>query len=184
MRNIRRFLRIVTLAILVFPAGTFVLPAQANDVTLYGGVQNPGSINLGTAVEQGVQFAFKPGNFGVFGIRSSRGAVLGNEHTLAFASNFLDTRSKALFLNTNVIVHAPLGAARPYITGGLGAMHTFGDGLGDLGTKFALNYGGGLKLSVAGPVGGRLDVRGYTIPGVHNQTLNVLEVSLGVVFSY
>jgi hypothetical protein len=177
MRKIRRFL-------VLFALTVFVLPAEASDVTLFGGVQQPSNITLGTAVEQGVNFALNPANFGVFGIRSSQGTVLGGEHTFAYAPNFLDSQSKAILLNSNIIVHAPLVAVRPYLTGGLGAVHSFGDGPGDVGTRFAVNYGGGLKLSILGPLGGRIDVRGYTIPNVHSQTLNVLEVSLGVVFTY
>ena len=63
----------------------------------------------------------------------------------------------------------------------------------DIGSKFAFNYGGGVK-AMAGPVGVRFDIRGYAIPSVHtnatitgptiqSQTLNVIEVSLGVVFA-
>jgi hypothetical protein len=135
-------------------------------------------------VQEGVSFAINPANFGVFGIRGSQGTVVGGERTLAYAPNFLDSRSKAIIYNSNLIVHVPLVRVRPYVTAGLGTVHTFGDGPGDVGTKFAVNYGGGLKLLAFGPVGGRLDVRGYTIPGVRSQTLNVLEVSLGVLFSF
>jgi hypothetical protein len=177
MRNTRRFLVLVALIVIV-------PPVEASDVTLFGGVQQPGDITLSTAVEEGVNFVRKPANFGVFGIRSSQGTLIGGEHTFAFAPNFLDSDSKALFINSNVIAHAPLPTVRPYLTGGLGAVHSFGDGPGDIGTKFAVNYGGGLKIFLLGAAGVRLDVRGYTIPGVRSETLNVFEVSLGVVFSY
>jgi hypothetical protein len=175
MRNIRRIL-------LAFILCAVAIPAHANDLTLFGGFQKPGDITLDTAVQEGIDFALKPRDFGVFGIRSSRGDVVGSEHTFAYAPNFLESRAKALVINTNILIQAPLYVIRPYATAGLGAIHTFGDGPGDVGTKFAVNYGGGIKL--AGRAGVRLDVRGYTVPGVHSQTLNVLEVSLGVVFTY
>ena len=54
----------------------------------------------------------------------------------------------------------------------------------NIGTKFALNYGGGVKLMPAGPVGLRGDVRGYTLTGVQGHKLNAVEVSLGVVFRF
>jgi len=59
--------------------------------------------------------------------------------------------------------------------------------------KFALNYGGGVKIFPAGPVGVALTLRGYTLPGVKfnnpclhhdanrsdgNQTLNFFEAGL------
>jgi hypothetical protein len=72
--------------------------------------------------------------------------------------------------------------------------------LGKIGTKFAVNYGGGIKILPAGPVGVRFDIRGYTVPSVHfnlptlavptttvqstTQTLNLLEVGAGVVFNF
>ena len=45
------------------------------------------------------------------------------------------------------------------------------------------NNGGGLKV-MGGSVGVRADVRGYTVPSVADQTLNIVEVSLGVVFGF
>ena len=58
----------------------------------------------------------------------------------------------------------------------------------DIGNKFALNYGGGVKVFPSGPIGGRIDLRGYTIPKIEdprrNQTLNIVELSVGLVFSF
>jgi hypothetical protein len=89
----------------------------------------------------------------------------------------------------------------------MGTFFTFGTddsgrpAFGKFGTKFALNYGGGVKVLPAGPVGLRFDVRGYLIPSVRfnisnptitdplatiksqSQTLNMLEIGMGIVFS-
>jgi hypothetical protein len=71
-----------------------------------------------------------------------------------------------------------------------------------MGAKFALNYGGGVKVFPAGPVGIRFDIRGYMIPSAkfnvaginpsdplgtiksQSQTLNILEAGFGVVFAF
>jgi hypothetical protein len=127
---------------------------------------------------------FDPKNFGVFGFRYSHGTVFGSEHTLAYAPNFVESETKAIIYNSNLIVHIPLPKVRPYGTAGLGSIFSWGSSLVDIGKKFAVNYGGGLKLTPAGPVGGRIDIRGYTIPKIQGQTLNVLEVSVGVLFSF
>jgi opacity protein-like surface antigen len=89
-------------------------------------------------------------------------------------------------------VQAPLPKVRPYGTVGLGLIHTStsGNGVGDIGTKFALNYGGGVKILPAGPVGIRFDLRGYAVPSTEfkvfsneSKRLDILEVSVGVIFS-
>jgi hypothetical protein len=90
----------------------------------------------------------------------------------------------------------------------MGSVFTFGTddsgrpSFGKIGTKFALNYGGGLKVLPSGPVGIRFDIRGYTIPSAkfnvavptitdplatvktESETLNMLEIGLGVIFSF
>jgi hypothetical protein len=43
------------------------------------------------------------------------------------------------------------------------------------------NYGGGVKILPAATLGARIDIRGYTVPSVQSQTLNIIEVSVGVV---
>ncbi len=75
--------------------------------------------------------------------------------------------------------------------------------IGDIGNKFAINYGGGVKVFPAGPVGVRFDIRGYTLPSVkftlpltsvppgigavvqtQSQSVNFIEFGLGVVFKF
>ena len=167
---------------------TFVLisaPAYASDLTFFGGLQHQGKLTLKSAGSAATSFGFIPKNFGVIGMRIGLGnSILGHEHTIAYSANFIDSNSKALLLNSNLILQAPLIIAKPYLTAGAGMIHTTGSGLSNIGTKFALNYGGGIKTKILGPIGGRFDVRGYAIPGIQSQTLNVLEVSLGVVFSF
>jgi hypothetical protein len=127
-------------------------------------------------------------NFGVFGVRFGHGEVFGGEHTIAYSPNFIDAETKAFIYNSNVMLQAPLPVVKPYGTVGLGLIGTSGESLG-FGTKFAINYGGGFKFMPAGPVGMRLDVRGYTVPSAEfkvfsteSQQVNFLEVSVGVVF--
>ena len=93
-----------------------------------------------------------------------------------------------MIYHSNFIAQAPLPKLRPYGTAGLGGFFTSGDGITDLGNKFAFNYGGGLKVFPSGPVGGRIDFRGYRIRNIkdprEDQAMNVFEVSVGVVFSF
>ena len=169
---------------LVFLCILTAVPAFGNDVTLFGGVQREGRLTLQQAVQSGRSFTFDPKTFGVFGLRVSHGNVFGGEHTLAYSPNFIESNTKAVIYNSNLLIQAPLPKVKPYGTFGLGSIFTYGDSLFDIGNKFAINYGGGLKVLPKGPVGVRFDVRGYTVPSVQDQTLNVLEVSVGVLFSF
>ena len=166
-------------------------PARASDITVFGGVQRQGKLTLRSAPSTTVNLlrTINSTNFGVFGVRFAQGHIFGSEHTLAFAPNFIDADTKAIIYNSNFMVQAPLPVVRPYGTVGLGLIGTSGDGLGVFGTKFAINYGGGVKFVPAGPVGMQVDVRGYSVPSTEfkvfsaeSQTVNFLEVSVGVVF--
>jgi opacity protein-like surface antigen len=127
--------------------------------------------------------------------------MFGGEHTFAYAPNFIDSRLKALITNSDLLIQVPLPKVKPYATAGVGAIFTFTDSpstLSDIGTKFAVNYGGGVKVLPAGHVGLRFDIRGYSVPSVkfnlssltqgtvttRSQTLNILEVGAGVLFSF
>jgi hypothetical protein len=162
----------------------FSTTLSAADFTLFGGALVPGKINLRDSASGIANQLRNPINVGVFGFRAGHGGVWGGEHTLAYAPNFLDSNSKALIYNSNIRITAPTPVVRPYATAGLGWVLTSGEGITDIGNKFAVNYGGGLKVSFGGPIGGRVDVRGYTIPSVQDQNLNLLEVSLGVFFGF
>ena len=162
----------------------FAVPTHASDVTLFGGVQHQGKLTLNSGVQQASSITFDPRNFGVFGVRFGHGNVFGGEHTIAYTPNFIDSRTKAIIYNSNVLIQAPVPKVKPYATFGLGSIFTAGDSITDIGNKFAMNYGAGLKILPAGGAGVRFDVRGYTVPSVQDQTLNIIEVSVGVVFSF
>jgi len=197
MKSFRCFLLIVC----IFAA----LPAfAAGDFTIFGAAQHQGKLTLQSAQATATTFSnFNPGTFGTFGIRFSHGNVIGGEHTLAYAPNFLSADSKAIIYNSDILIQAPLPKVRPYVTAGLGTVFSWGSengiaALGNIGTKFAVNYGGGIKVFPAGPVGIRFDIRGYVIPGAtfnipiasgftvksQSQNLNLLEAGVGVVFKF
>jgi len=186
------------------------IPAYAdNDLTLFGAAQHEGKLNVQSAATAAATTrSFDPATFGTFGLRFGHAKVFGSEHTIAYAPNFLEADTKAVFWNSNLLVQAPLPKVKPYVTAGIGSIFSWGEdsagrpSFAKIGTKFALNYGGGVKVLPAGPVGLRFDIRGYAIPGSkfnipfptpidplatiqsQSQTLNVLEVGFGVIFSF
>ena len=203
MKNFRCFL--LFLCILA------AIPAYADgDLTIFGALQHQGSLTLNSATTTATTTSnFDPRSFGVFGVRFSHGKVVGGEHTLGYVPNFLSTGKKAFIYNSDFMVQAPLPKIRPYGVAGLGTIITWGSPSSnqpDLssGAKFAINYGGGVKVFPAGPVGVRFDIRGYLLPSAsfspsilnagsqsilttiksQTQTLSVLEVGLGVVFKF
>jgi opacity protein-like surface antigen len=200
MKCFRCFLRILC----IFAA----VPAfAASDVTIFGAAQHQGKLTLQSAETTASNFStnFNPGTFGTFGIRFSHGNVIGGEHTIAYAPNFLSADSKAIIYNSDILLQAPLPKVRPYVTAGLGTVFSWGTengvpALGNIGTRFAINYGGGIKIFPAGPVGVRFDIRGYSIPSAtfniplianplvtvksQSQNLNLLEAGIGVVFKF
>ena len=74
-------------------------------------------------------------NAGLFGLRFGGGKVWGHEQTIAYAPNFLESSSKAIFLNSNLVIQAPLPVFKPYATAGLGSIFSWGSGVGDIGSK-------------------------------------------------
>jgi opacity protein-like surface antigen len=202
MKNLGCFLTIVC----IFA----VVPAYAQgDVTIFGATQHEGKLNVETATSTATSIrSFDPATFGTIGIRFGHGRVFGGEHTFAYSPNFIEANTKAVFWNSNILAQVPVPKVKPYATAGVGTFFTFGTddsgrpAFGKIGTKFALNYGGGVKVLPAGPVGIRFDIRGYLIPDVkfnipvptptnptatvksESQTLNMLEAGLGIVFSF
>src|SRR5256885_298597 len=183
------------------------VPAHADsDFTLFGAAQHRGKLTLQSATQTATTTGnFDPTTFGVFGIRYSHGKVIGGEHTLAYAPNFISSNSKAFIYNSDLLLQAPLPKIRPYGIVGLGTIFTWSKdqsgrpALGDIGSKFAINYGGGVKILPAGPVGVRFDIRGYTLPSVSfnirdsitqqtikttNQSVSFFEFGFGVVFKF
>ena len=200
MKNLRCFL--------VFTFIVAAIPAHADsDVTLFGAAQHQGKLTLQSASQTASTTSnFNPKTFGTFGIRFGHGKVFGGEHTIAYAPNFLEANTKAIIYNSDVLIQAPLPKAKPYVTAGMGSIFSFGTddsgrpSIGKIGSKFAINYGGGVKVLPAGPVGLRFDIRGYLIPSVkfnlpsitnpaqtvqtQSQTLNMLEAGFGIIFAF
>jgi len=194
MRKLEGVLIRGTLAALMVVAAGLPLQAADFDLSVFGGVQRQGKLTLQSAPSTTVNLirTINATNFGVFGVRFGHGGVFGGEHTLAFAPNFIAADTRAFFYNSNIRIQAPLPVVRPYGTIGLGLIGTSseGDRVGDIGTKFAINYGGGFKFMPAGPVGMRVDVRGYAVPSTEfrvftskSQRVDFVEVSVGVVFA-
>jgi hypothetical protein len=199
MKNLRCFL-VLTCVLAAVPA------YAGSDLTLFGAVQRQGKLNVQSASATALSISnFTPGDFGTFGLRFSQGKVFGSEHTLAYAPHFIDGNTKAIIYNSDIMLQAPLPKVKPYLTAGLGSIFTWGTdssgqpSFGKIGTKLAINYGGGIKVLPAGPVGIRFDIRGYTLPSVtfnlpsllgsgtvqsQSQTLNMLEAGVGVVFNF
>jgi len=175
-------------AALVF---SLIVPARAAemDLTAFGGIHQQGKLSL-----QNAQNAIQNINsttFAVIGARFGHGGVIGGEHTLAYSGNFIDADTKAFIYNSNLRIQAKFPVVRPYGTAGLGLIYTSGSGVGVFGTRFAVNYGGGVKILPAGPVGLAFDIRGYSIPSTEfnvfateSQTINFMEASFGVVFKF
>ena len=163
------------------------IPAHAGDLTLFGGFHHPGQVTLGsvgTLPGTGSQIT-DPKDFGVFGVRvNTSGSFIGFENTLAYSPNFVDSDAFAVLQSSNLLIGVPSLRVRPYGTAGIGFVFTGGEGPASFGNKFAFNYGGGVKVTLVGPLGLRGDVRGYTIPDVEGQTLNVFESSVGLLIGF
>lgn len=160
---------------------------RAADLSVFVGGVIPGSVEY-----QGVDTSLD--NSPVYGFRFSSDFVphFGMEHTLAFSSDYLFPKgiaavheAKGVLYNSNLMVNFPIRVNRaiPYITAGIGFIHQYGSANLPVGTRFAANYGGGLKFPrLAGPVGLRFDVRGYRVGSISNK-LNLFEISSGVMLS-
>jgi hypothetical protein len=173
---------------LLFLLTLTAVPVCAADFTIYGGMQHPGRLTLRSVVDSSTTIPLDPRNFGTFGIRLGQGRIFGSEHTLAYSPNFISSDNNAIIYNSNLLIQAPLGVVRPYVTAGLGTVYIRGETTSALeeitGAKFAINYGGGIKFTLAGPLGAQFDARGYSLRSVQSETMNVLEVSVGVLFSF
>ena len=165
----------------------FASAAHAQEASVFIGGLFPGK-----ATVQNVRQALEHGP--LYGVRLSAGfaAFLKLEGTLAFSNQFLlpqdasaATSAKGFVLNGNLLAQVPVGKVIPYATAGLGFIHQYGTGSLPIGTKFAINYGGGLKLpKLFGPLGLRFDARGYTATGVFSHSVNLFEVSGGVMIGF
>ncbi len=163
------------------------LQAVGADITGFVGGIKPGSLSL-----QGLQTALDSSP--VYGFRFSLNffPFLAHEHTLGFSSGYLVpsslsafTHSKGFVYNSNLVLQVKAGRIVPFATAGIGLIHQYGAPSLSVGTKFAVNYGGGLKFpKLFGPFGLRFDVRGYTATGLVSGNLNMLEATGGVLLSF
>jgi hypothetical protein len=167
--------------------------AYAADATFYFGFQKPGSLTLKQVPEiisQSVQLSTNWG--GVIGARLSTSGVVGYEQSLGVSPNFLDSNATAFNTQSNLMVNIPIHKFVPYGTVGLGFITTWGESQKSFGTRFTMNYGGGVKLTrILGPLGLRFDLRGYTTfsaygnsPIFQNQNVNFLEGTVNVFISF
>ena len=192
------FRKILTATLLLIALSVFAGVAHASDISFFIGAEFPGSIKNGdvkTALDNGP----------VYGVRFGRNFVrhLGLEHTLAFSSDFLFPsergtcadvaedcslsveESKGFIYSSNLMLSFPdMERMVPFLTAGAGLVHQYGDRNLPVGTKLTFNYGGGVKFpNLAGPLGGRVDFRGYRA-GIFSKNVNIFEFSIGLLVSF
>ena len=129
------------------------------------------------------------------GVRFSTGRMIGFEQNIGYSPRFAKPGVKSFQMDSNFLVQAP-GKVVPYATVGIGFIRTWSNDLSldaediaaylfGFGTKFSINYGGGVKVRrLLGPLGFNVDVRGYTVPDVYSGTLNIIQTSLGAVITW
>ena len=191
MSNISRLVSHAVLATLVICIVSVASNAEVIDLTVFGGIQHSEKLTFESAsgATSDLVQNFDPHTFGVFGARIGHGHLLGGEHTVAYAPNFIDSHNDAFIYHSNFRVQPTISFVKPYATAGVGLIHCGGESLLSFGTKFAFNYGGGVTLT-AGPVGVNMDVRGYAVPKVTivgfttQQRLDFVQASAGVVFRF
>jgi hypothetical protein len=181
-RNFQRLVWTIAAAFLM------AAPLQAADFTFYVGGVVPGTVtyqSLKTSLD----------NSPIYGFRLATNFIpyFGLEHTLGFSSDYLFPRSvtdikdaHGIVYNSNIILNFPvkIKSTIPYVTAGAGLIHQYGDADMPVGTKFAFNYGGGLKFpNLAGPLGLRFDMRGYRTAAIFSDSLNMFEITGGVLLS-
>jgi hypothetical protein len=165
-----------------------VVTAHAGDFSIHAGYVNPGDLTIENVTRS-------LDGSGIYGVRfgGTFARIFGIEETLAYSPNFLRTGDfaqsedvKGFVTSTNFVLSLPSGHVVPYATVGVGTITRFGSG-NELrfGTKFAVNYGGGVKLlGLAGPLGLRFDARGYRAVDIFSESLNLFEVSAGLLFTF
>ncbi len=171
--------------LLLFLAGG----AQAADLSLFAGYLNPGSLNLNNVLD-----GLRLRGSSTYGARFEADfhQVIGWENTVAFSPNLtasdifpINSEVRGFLYHSNVVLNLPIGHMVPFATAGMGLLTPYGPGFKPFGTRFAFNYGGGLKLPrLAGILGLRFDVRGYAVPDVNMQTLHMFEASGGLMFTF
>jgi hypothetical protein len=191
----QKFFKLVFLLIAVLSA--FTGTAYSSDFSLFVGAELPGSVkrdDVKTPLDNGPVYGLRFGNDFV--------RQLGTEHTLAISPDFLFPsekwvcipedecppgveKAKGFIYSSNLRLNFPDIDKRmvPFLTAGVGLIHQYGDRNLPVGTMFAFNYGGGVKFpNLAGPLGARVDLRGYRA-GMFSKKLNMAELSVGLMIS-
>ncbi len=193
----RKMLQYMTLALVLAACGSIPAFSQVS-FTIFGGFNNPGELTV-----QNVRSGLEGDAVVGFRFETDFGRVIGFEHTLGFMPDFAaadmfanpDDQEMGFIYNSNLILNVPVKKFVPYVTAGLGLVHSGrifsismpGSSGADnkFGTRFALNYGGGLKFTnLVGPMGVRFDVRGYSLPEVLDESLHMFEITGGLMFSF
>jgi len=187
------FRRIFTSVFLLIAVFTFAGIATASDISIFVGAELPGSVR-----HDGVKTPLDNGP--VYGVRIGNdfSRYFGMEYTLAVSPDYLfptvnkltdeaeRVREARGFLGSgNLVMNFPdVGELFPFLTAGVGLVHQYGDRNLPVGTKFAFNYGGGVKFpNLVGPLGARVDLRGYRA-GMFSKKVDIVELSLGLMISF
>lgn len=184
-----KFLKLFTSAFLFITLfSVFAATAYSSDFSVFIGIELPGSVEHNDekiSLDNGPVYGFR---FGNDLLRN-----LGLEHMLAFSPDFLYpdradyeyVETKGFLYGSNLVLNFQDLDSRfvPFLTAGIGLIHQYGDRDLPVGTKFAFNYGGGVKFpNLAGPLGARIDLRGYRA-GM-SKSINMAELSFGLMLSF
>ncbi len=170
--------------------------AASGQLSLYAGYLNQGGNLSFSTVSNGVTDTLHFRGSALYGARVEFDfhRIIGLEENLGFSPRLFNSGfsfpapsadTRGLLYSTNLVVNIPLGRFVPYATGGVGFLKPWGTGFKPFDARFAGNYGGGLKLErLIGPVGFRFDIRGWSVKNVFSRTLNMLEATGSVTFSW
>ncbi len=180
----------------VFALTTFVLLLCVNEAlaggqfSLYAGYLHPGELNV-DVIGTGLNLR----GTGLYGARIEADflKILGVEENFGFSPRLFDSTLfpsaasdvRGFLYSTNLVVNIPLGRFVPFATGGIGFVKPWGSSLTPFDATFAGNYGGGLKLNkLIGPMGLRVDMRGWRLKEVFGQSVNFFEATGSLTFTW
>ncbi len=180
----------ITLSLVVLTLWAGQAKAAGGQLSFYAGYLNPGKLSLDN-VQAGLQLT----GTALYGARAEFDfhRVIGIEENVGFSPKLFNSDLfpaevsdvRGLLYSSNLVLNLPLGHFVPYVQGGVGFIKPWGTGLKAFDTSFAGSYGGGLKLDrLIGPAGLRFDVRGWTVPDVAGSTLNLLEATGSITFTW
>jgi len=175
--------------LLITVLSAFAGTALASDISFFVGAEIPGAIKYND-----VKMSLD--NSPVYGLRYGRNFFqqISLEHTFAISPDYLFpgsnegevTEARGFIYNSNLMLNVPNidDMIVPFLTAGIGLIHQYGDRNLPVGTKVAFNYGGGAKFpNMVGPLGARIDLRGYRA-GVFSKQLNIFEISFGFMVTF